>query len=106
MESPERRSHLALIVTLLACGCGWILLKYAPPLMPGESPERLALIQQLVAWWPLALIAAFAIGLTLPKMTRGSAARSVLVVVQWLLTYASVALIVAILLEVFLPRPM
>jgi hypothetical protein len=105
MESPERRSHLALIVTLLACGSGWFLLGYAPPLMPGESPARLELIQQFVAWWPLALIAAFAIGLVLPKMAQTSSARPILQVVQWLLTYASVALIVAILLQVFLPRP-
>jgi hypothetical protein len=105
MQTPERRSHLALIVTLLACGCGWFLLKYAPPPLPGEEGGRVAVIQQCVAWWPLALIATFVIGLTLPKMARTSPARLPLQIVQWLLTYASVALVVAILLEVFLPRP-
>jgi lysylphosphatidylglycerol synthetase-like protein (DUF2156 family) len=105
MESPERRSHLALIVTLLACGCGWVLLKYAPPPLPGEAHARLDMIQHFVAWWPLALIAAFGLGLTLPKLAQTSSARLPLLIVQWLLTYASVALIAAILFEVFFPRP-
>ncbi len=105
MQTPERRSHLALFVTLLACGSGWVLLKYAPPPPPGEDPGRLALIQQCLAWWPAVLVAVFAIGLALPKMAQGSGARWALLIAQWLMTYASVALIVAILFQVFLPRP-
>jgi hypothetical protein len=105
METPERRSHLALIVTLLACGSGWFLLKYAPANVAGQAPGHVDTLQKLVNWWPAALVAAFAIGLVLPRMAKGSAGRWTLLILQWLLTYASVVLIVAILFEVFLPRP-
>lgn len=106
MQSPDRRSHSAVFITLLACGIGWFLLPYAPGgYMPGETPGRLGMLQHMVTWWPLMLIAAFGIGLALPKRAPGSAARWTLLVLQWVLTYASIAMIVAILFEVFFPRP-
>ncbi len=105
METPDRRSHSAVFVTLLACGIGWFVLPNTPGYMVGESPDRIALLQQLFTWWPLALIAAFVIGLVLPKLAANNVARWTLLVLQWLLTFASVALIVATLFEVFFPRP-
>jgi hypothetical protein len=105
MQIPDRRNRSAVFVTLLACGVGWFLLPYAPGLMPGESQGRLALLQQLFTWWPLALLAAFVVGLSLPRLKAGSTARGVLLVLQWLLTLASVVLLVATLFEVFFPRP-
>jgi hypothetical protein len=105
MEAPDRRSSSAVSITLIACGIGWFVLPNTPGYMAGESPDRLALLQQFFTWWPLALIAAFAIGLVLPKTTANSAPRWALLILQWLLTFASVALIVATLFEVFFPRP-
>ena len=105
LTTPGPRSRSAVFVTLLACGIGWYVLPYAPGYMPGETPGRLALMQQLFTWWPLALIAAFAIGLVLPKMTTNSSPRWALLILQWVLTYASIALIVATMFEVFFPRP-
>jgi hypothetical protein len=105
METPDRRSRSAVSITLIACGVGWFVLPNTPGYMPGESPGRIALLQQLFTWWPLALLAAFAIGLVLPKMTTNGVPRWTLLILQWLLTFASVALIVATLFEVFFPRP-
>ena len=105
MQAPDRRSHSAVFITLVACGIGWYVLPHAPGYLPGELPGRLALLQQLFTWWPLALIAAFVIGLVLPKLRAGSAPRWGLLILQWVLTYASIALIVATLFEVFFPRP-
>ncbi len=106
MVAPDRRSRFAVTISLCACGVGWFLLPYTPSFMPGEPlPGKLALLQQLFTWWPLALLAAFAIGLALPRLAAGSAARWALIVVQWLLTLASVALIAVALFEVFSPRP-
>lgn len=105
MQTPDRRNRSAVTITLLACGVGWFLLPYAPGLMPGETPGRLALLQQLFTWWPLALLAAFVVGLLLPRFKAGSASRGILLVLQWLLTLASVVLLVVTLFEVFFPRP-
>lgn len=98
-------TRYATAVTLLACLVGWVLLPYTPSFMPGEPlPGKLALLQQLFTWWPLALLAAFAIGLALPRVPAGSA-RWILIVLQRLLTFASIALIAVALFEVFFPRP-
>lgn len=107
MKTPDRRSRFAVTVSLLACGVGWILLPYAPSFMPGEPlPGKLALLQQLFTWWPLALLAAFAIGVMLQRLPPTDIVlRRALVVVQWLLTLASIVLIIVALFEVLFPRP-
>ena len=104
-QKPDQRSRSAVSSSLLACGVGWFLLPYAPGLLPGETQGRLAVLQQLFTWWPLALLAAFVIGLALPRMTPGSVPHRLLLVLQWLLTLASVVLIAIALFEVFAPRP-
>mgnify|MGYP001556027341 FL=1 len=103
--TPDRRSSSAVSITLVACGVGWFVLPYAPGLMPGEWPGRIGLLQLLFTWWPLALLAAFAIGLALPRLPARSVSQRILLVLQWLLTFASVALIAVTLFEVFSPRP-
>jgi hypothetical protein len=106
VQLPNRRSSAAFSITLLACGIGWILLPYTPSFMPGEPlPGKLALLQRLFTWWPLALLAAFAIGLALPKLDTNGVARRILLVMQWLLTFASIVLIAVALFEVLFPRP-
>lgn len=106
MQTPDRRSRAAVATVMLTCGVGWILLPYTPSFMPGEPlPGKLALLQQLFTWWPLALLAAFAIGLVEPRMEANSVTRQILRVVQWLLTFASIVLIAAALFEVLFPRP-
>ena len=94
----------ATALTLLACLVGWVLLPYAPAFLPGELPGRLGLLQQLFTWWPLALLAAFAFGLGIPRLPLDSPLRKLLVVMQWLLTLASLALVMASLYLVFLPQ--
>ena len=91
-------------LTLLACLVGWVLLPYTPAFLPGELPGRLGLLQQLFTWWPLALLAAFGSGLWIPHLPLDSALRKLLVVMQWLLTLASLALLMVAMYLVFLPR--
>ncbi|HTA66397.1 MAG TPA: hypothetical protein VK753_12930 [Xanthomonadaceae bacterium] len=105
MDKPDRRSRAAVAIALIASGVGWFVLPYAPGRMVGELPERLLLFQQIFAWWPLSVPAAYAIGLALPHAAGRKALRWTLLVLQWLLTLASVALIIAVLFEVFFPRP-
>jgi len=107
MESPDRRSRFAVTASLLACFVGWIVLPYTPgPLtyLPGDTPGRIGQLQQLFTWWPLALLAAFAIGLWIPRLAAGSMLRKALRVAQWLLTCASVLLVIVSMFLVFLPR--
>ena len=105
VQAPSRRSSSAVSVTLVACGVGWFVLPYLPGLMPGEWPGRIGQLQLLFTWWPLALLAAFMIGLALPHVPERSALRWILLTLQWLLTFASVVLIAITLFEVFSPRP-
>ena len=70
----------------------------------GELHGRLGLPQQLFTWWPLALLAAFGLGLWIARLSPDSALRKLLVAMQWLLTLASLALLTASLYLVFLPR--
>ncbi|MEO8741659.1 MAG: hypothetical protein ABI365_00540 [Lysobacteraceae bacterium] len=105
MQAPNRRSSSAVSVTLIACGIGWFVLPYMPGLMPGEWPGRIGQLQLMFTWWPLALLAAFVIGLALPHVSERSVLRGILLVLQWLLTFASVMLIAVTLFEVFFPRP-
>lgn len=107
MEAPDRRSRFAVTASLLACFGGWVLLPYIPgPLsyLPGDMPGRIGLLQQFFTWWPIALLAAFAIGLWLPRLSTDSFFRKLLRALQWLLTLASVALVIASLFLLFLPR--
>ncbi len=107
MPVPDRRSRFAVTISLLACLVGWLLLPYAPgPLvyLPGETPGVLGLLQRLFTWWPLALLAAFALGLWIPRVPADSLLRKALRVVQWLLTFASVLLVIVSLYLLFLPR--
>jgi len=107
MLEPDRRSRFAVTASLLACFVGWVLLPYAPgPLryLPGDMPGRIGLLQQLFTWWPVALLAAFAIGLWLPRLSTDSFLRKPLRVMQWLLTFASVLLVIVSLFILFLPR--
>ena len=105
MEKPDRRNRAAVAIALIASGVGWFVLPYAPGRMVGESPGQLLLFQKLFAWWPLSVPIAFAIGFALPHAAGRKALRWTLLVLQWLLTLASVALIAAALFEVFFPRP-
>jgi len=107
MLEPDRRSRFAVTASLLACFVGWVLLPYIPgplPYLPGATVGRLGLLQQFFTWWPLSLLAAFAIGLWLPRLPTDSALRKLLRVLQWLLTLASVLLVIVSLFLLFLPR--
>jgi len=100
----SRVDRYATGLTLLACLAGGVLLPYAPGFLPGETPGRLGLLQQLFTWWPLALLAAFGSGLWIPRLRIDSALRKLLVVLQWLLTLASLALLMVSMYLVFVPR--
>jgi len=107
MLEPDRRSRFAVTASLLACFVGWVLLPYIPgplPYLPGDMPGRIGLLQQVFTWWPLALLAAFAIGLWLPRLSTDTILRKLLRVLQWLLTLASVLLVIVSLFLLFLPR--
>jgi len=107
MLEPDPRSRFAVTASLLACFVGWVLLPYMPgplPYLPGDQMGRIGLLQRFFTWWPLALLAAFAIGLWLPRLSAGSALRKPLRVLQWLLTLASVVLVIVSLFLLFLPR--
>jgi hypothetical protein len=107
MDAPDRRSRFAVTASLLACMVGWFLLPYTPAALtylPGDTPGRLGQLQQMFTWWPLALLAAFAIGLWIPRLPANGVLRKALRVLQWLLTFASVLLVIVSLFLVFLPR--
>jgi hypothetical protein len=107
MQAPDRRSSFAVTASLLACLIGWLLMPYTPgalPYLPGDMPGKLGLLQILFTWWPLALLAAFALGLWIPRLPDDDALRKALRILQWLLTFASVALVIVSLFVLFLPR--
>ncbi len=107
MQMPDLRSRFTVTVSLLACCVGWLLLPFTPSFMPGEPlPGKLALLQSIFTWWPLTLLAAFAAGLLLLRLSAEQIVlRRILIVMQWLLTLVSVTLIVVALFEVLFPRP-
>ncbi len=103
--TPSIATRAATTLTLLACFTGWFLLPYTPTFLPGEPmPGHLPELMQWFTWWPLALLAAFVLGLAIPKLPPTGSLSKILILAQWLLTLGSFALVLLGLYFTFLPR--
>lgn len=105
MATTDRASRIATSATLVASLVGMFELSQSGALMPGErQPGHLAFLQQVFTWWPLALLAAAALGVAVRRLPHGGRARQTCIALQWILTVASVLMLAVALFDVVFSR--
>ena len=98
-------SRYAIGMTLVACLVGRFWLPEWSTFLPGEArPAWLELMKQFFTWWPLALVATIGLRMWISRLPIDSMQRKAAVAMQDVLTFASLALVIASLYLMLLPR--